>query len=123
MHWRIATFGLISRVVSYARRTSSIVPPPVDTIIGLPSSATSLSSGVFVRSPEAILYAGISSSARNSALLKSNAVEKNVTPSSAAYALSSSYSERPNSSASRWVPYVGPYEFSLSYGRLNISFV
>ena len=61
------------------RRRSS--PPPVERIIGLPISATNSSSGVFVRSPEAILYAGMSRSASNSALAKSKAVAKNVTPS------------------------------------------
>ena len=46
----------------------------------------------------------MSSSASSSALLKSNEVAKKVTPSSAAYAFSSWYSERPNSSASRCSP-------------------
>ena len=63
---------------------------------------------MLVRSPEAILYAGMSRSASISALEKSKAVAKKVTPIWAAYAFSSWYSARPNSSASRCWPYVGP---------------
>jgi len=60
--------------------------PPVDMMIGLPKLATCFSSGVLFRSPEAILYAGMSSCRRKSALVRSKAVEKKSTPSSAAYA-------------------------------------
>ena len=76
--------GLISATASCARRTSSRVEPPVDMIIGLPICATYLSSGVLIRSADAILYAGMSSSARKSALGLSNAVAKKVMPISSA---------------------------------------
>jgi hypothetical protein len=46
---------LISATVSKPRRTSSSVAPPVDRIIGLPKPATCRSSGVLIRSAEAIL--------------------------------------------------------------------
>ena len=76
---------------STARSTSSMVAPPVESTIGLPSAATCRSSGVLRRSPEAILNAGTSSSASRSALATSKAVAKNVRPSSRAYACSSTY--------------------------------
>ena len=59
-----------------ARSTSSIVPPPVLTITGLPIAATYLSNGILVKSPEAIFIAGTSNSAKKSALEKSKAVAK-----------------------------------------------
>jgi hypothetical protein len=46
---------LISATTSCARRTSSSVDPPVEMIIGLPICATCLSSGVLIRSADAIL--------------------------------------------------------------------
>ena len=56
---------------------------------------------MFVRSPEAILYAGMSRSARNSALGKSNAVAKNVTPSSCGVAPSAPRTARGRTRAPR----------------------
>ena len=55
VHCRIATSLLMAVATSKARRTSSRLAPPVDMIIGLPISATWRMSGMFVRSPEAIL--------------------------------------------------------------------
>ena len=57
---------------------SAIVPPPVESSIGLPNAATCRCSGVLRISPDANLNAGTSSSASRSALSKSNAVAKNV---------------------------------------------
>ena len=79
-------------------------------------AATWRSSGVFVRSPDAILNAGMSSSARKSALGSSNTVPKSVIPSSRENSRSSSHSAAESSSASRCSPYVRPKECSLSYG-------
>jgi hypothetical protein len=95
---------LRGRIVSTARSTSSIVPPPVETNIGRPIFATYRRSGTFVRSPEAILNAGIPSSARKSALASSKTVPKSVMPSSFENSRSSSQSDADSSSASRCSP-------------------
>ena len=116
VHWSRQSCGLIAVTDSTARSTSSSVAPPVETISGLPNAATWRSSGVFVRSPDAILYAGRSSSSRRSALVSSNAVAKKTSSSSRAQARSSAYASRSSSSASRCSPYVGPKLFSFSYG-------
>ena len=57
---------------------------PSDIYKSFRNAATWRRSGVFVRSPEAILNAGTSSSASRSALGSSNAVAKNTSPSSRA---------------------------------------
>ena len=61
-----------------------------------------------MRSPDAILNAGIPSSPRKSALGSSNTVPKSVTPSSRENSRSSSHSAAESSSASRCSPYVRP---------------
>ena len=71
---------------------------------------------MFARSPEAILKAGRSRSARKSALASSNAVANIATPSSRQCSRSSNQASAGSSSASRCSPYVAPKLFSLSYG-------
>ena len=68
-----------------ARSTSSSVPPPVLKTTGFPIAATYRIRGMFLRSPDASLNAGTCSSAKKSALSKSNAVAKKITPRSAEY--------------------------------------
>ena len=69
-----------------------------------------------MRSPDAILNAGMPSSARKWALGRSNVVAKSVIPISRARCTSSNQSFSSNSSASRCSPYVRPKLFSWSYG-------
>ena len=72
------------RRIAAARSTSSMPDIPVESSTGLPVAATASTSGGFVTSPEAILYAGTPTSSSSATASTENGDEKKTRPRSSA---------------------------------------